>query len=123
MGLGLTPAIRDLVWQRDGHYCARCHRSITNQPSSIHHRKARGMGGTTNPLSNDPRNLIRLCGTGTTGCHGQLESRRRDALEAGWLIRTYGDLDAPMVTLTGVRVFLFPDGTRHDVPPQLEPPT
>ena len=44
---------QDKVRTRDGHYCVRCGSSILNTPSSIHHRKPRGMGGTNNPLSYD----------------------------------------------------------------------
>ena len=121
MALRITPALRELVAVRDGHWCARCGRSITNVPASVHHRRARGMGGTLDPRSNDPRNLVRLCGTGTTGCHGWIESNRLRAIEQGWLIRAYHELERPMVTLTGVRVFLFEDGTRQDVAPTLDP--
>ena len=50
--------------------CARCGKDVTYIQSSIQHRKARGMGGTNDPSINSPANLIVLCGSGTTGCHG-----------------------------------------------------
>ena len=106
--------VRELVYIRDGHRCARCSISILNDPGSIHHRKPRGMGGTKDARANDPRNLIRLCGTGTTGCHGWVESRRADAYSKGWLIRSYDDLDVPMLTITGDRIELRIDGTRWE---------
>ena len=106
--------MRELVAIRDGHRCARCNVSILNQPSSVHHRKPRGMGGTKDPRANDPRNLIRLCGTGTTGCHGWVESNRHEARSTGWLIQSYDGLDLPMITTTGDRIELRIDGTRWE---------
>lgn len=46
------------------------------------------MGGTKNPWINEPENLLAICGTGTTGCHGWLESHRLVAYTHGWLLRT-----------------------------------
>lgn len=37
---------------------------------SIHHRRAKGMGGTARVDVNDPGNLMLLCGDGVAGCHG-----------------------------------------------------
>lgn len=37
---------------------------------SIHHRRARGMGGTRREDTHDPANLMLLCGDGVSGCHG-----------------------------------------------------
>ena len=59
--------------------CARCGKDITYVQSSIQHRKARSMGGTNDPSINSPANLIVLCGSGTTGCHGHVEVNRREA--------------------------------------------
>lgn len=98
--------VRERIHRRDGRFCARCDRSLVDYPSSIHHRLPRRMGGTKNPLSNDTRNLITLCGTGTTGCHGWVESHREEALAQGWLIRSYDDLDAPMLRLDGLVIRL-----------------
>jgi hypothetical protein len=35
------------------------------------------MGGTSDPEINSPVMLIVLCGTGTTGCHGDVEHFRK----------------------------------------------
>lgn len=86
-------AARVIVRQRDGHRCQMCGGSIVDQPSSIHHRRRRGMGGSA--LLERPSNLVRLCGTGTTGCHGFVESQRNLATVRGWLL---GYLDDPETT-------------------------
>lgn len=57
------------------------------------------MGGTRDPRINDPRNLVALCGSGTTGCHGWIESHRELALAQGWLIASLDDLDRPVLIL------------------------
>jgi hypothetical protein len=44
------------------------------------------MGGTRDPLAGHPSNIVLLCGSGTTGCHGWIEDHREDALETGWLL-------------------------------------
>lgn len=47
------------------------------------------MGGTTDIKINSPSNLMAICGSGTTGCHGWLESHREVAYEKGWLVHRY----------------------------------
>jgi hypothetical protein len=49
---------------------------------SVHHRRPRGMGGSKDPQTNSPENLLLLCGSGTTGCHGYFESHRKEAYES-----------------------------------------
>lgn len=83
-------AARNIVRTRDGSRCQMCGCSIVDAPSSIHHRRRRGMGGSA--LLERPSNLVRLCGTGTTGCHGFVESNRTQSTTRGWLL---GFLDNP----------------------------
>lgn len=73
------------------------------------------MGGSRDPRTNDPRNLVLLCGSGVTGCHGEIESNRARAREEGWLVRSLDDLDTPLVTVWGNEIRLFADGTRDDL--------
>lgn len=54
---------------------------------SIHHRRPRAMGGTKRADTNFTSNLLAVCGTGTSGCHGYIESHREEAIEKGWLVR------------------------------------
>lgn len=75
---------RKIVRERDGHRCQLCGRSIVDYPSSIHHRRPRGAGGSA--LLEQPSNLVRLCGDGVRGCHGWLEANRTHAKEIGWIL-------------------------------------
>src|SRR5215475_530537 len=80
---------RAAVIIRDGYRCARCGQACgpgTSAPYSIQHRKARGVGG-----GNEMSNLILLCGTGTTGCHGQCELRRGAEAWGGYWLPSYVD--------------------------------
>jgi hypothetical protein len=101
---------RAIVRARDGHRCQMCGASILNIPSSLHHRVNRGMGGSAN--LERPSLLIRLCGTGTTGCHGFITEHPRLAGELGWLLpKLNADLDPtqePIYTFAGWR--LLDDG-------------
>ena len=63
---------------------------------SFHHRKPRGMGGSNSLDINIFPNLIVLCGTGTTGCHGWVESHREQAYREGLLI--HSGLGNPILT-------------------------
>ena len=109
MSTGPSPATRQLVLERDGYRCVSCRSSIYGhgQGFSIHHRMPRGMGGTRNPEVNLPANLLLLCGSGTTGCHGWLESHREKAKEWGYLIRrgTASPAFEPVLTADGWRRF------------------
>ena len=107
--------VRAAVLSRDAGRCARCNIWVANVESSIQHRKPRGMGGTRDPRSIDPRNLILMCGTATTGCHGEVESFRALAYDTGWLIRSYEELDDVLYSKDGRRITLLVDGDRDDV--------
>lgn len=54
---------------------------------SVHHRTPRGMGGSKDPALQEPPNLLVICGSGTTGCHGYVESHRAEAYQNGWLVK------------------------------------
>lgn len=67
---------------RDGHRCVRCDLSLGHGQFSLQHRLPRGMGGSVG--ANTAANLILLCGSATTGCHGWAESRVTEATVAGY---------------------------------------
>lgn len=83
---------------------------------SIHHRQPRGMGGTSDLAANSATNLLLLCGTGTSGCHGLVETQRALAIEHGWLVpRPTNPADIPVLLFFGDRVYLTPNGTYSEV--------
>lgn len=57
---------RDAVHERSLLTCEACGRK---RAESIHHRRKRSHGGLWAPA-----NLLDVCGSGTTGCHGRIES-------------------------------------------------
>ncbi|MBD8477601.1 hypothetical protein [Microbacterium sp. CFBP 8794] len=69
----------------------------------MHHRKPRGAGGVKGrgaEVFASPANALTLCGSGTTGCHGDAEKNRDVALERGVLISRLGrgaEFDPPRV--------------------------
>lgn len=87
------------VRARDGDACVICG---ATRELSTQHRVARGMGGSLLPWINGPTNLITLCGSGTTGCHGWVEHHPTFSREAGWSVpRSLVPADVPV---------LFPEG-------------
>lgn len=80
---------RAVVVTRAAGRCELCGERLSGDgvAYSIHHRQARGAGGTRRPEANYPSNLLLVCGTGTTGCHGSIESNRDIAYDNGWLVR------------------------------------
>lgn len=58
--------------ERDGFGCLLCGQT----PVTRHHVVSRSLGG-----SDVPANIVMLCGTGTTGCHGLVEARDEDACQ------------------------------------------
>ncbi len=78
---------RFAVLARAFYKCERCNRDFQGYPASVHHRRPRMMGGSKNAMLHEMANLIVLCGTGTSGCHGWIESNRAIARELGYLIQ------------------------------------
>lgn len=100
---------------RFGGRCARC----GDFGASIQHRKPRRLGGTVDPAINFPSNLIWVCGSGTTGCHGHMESYRTEAYAMGWLLHAADDPTAvPVVLWDGRRVLLDNVGGYTPAPSQ-----
>lgn len=99
MGAGdFTPAtVRHAFFERERGRCFRCQRSLRFEDRgmgwSAHHRLPRQMGGVGRKDSDAARlisavtNCLILCGSGTTGCHGWIESRRAIAEDYGYIVR------------------------------------
>ena len=120
---GPSPAVRKLIREREEMQCAACGVSVRGLPHSIQHRRARGMGGTADPAVNLPSNLVLLCGSAVTGCHGLAESRDPDMHGRGFWLRSWQDPAVVPVMLasqyrSGVAVWLTDDGEYSFAPPR-----
>ena len=82
--MNVTKDVRDSVLKRANYQCEFCHGSL--HAMSIHHRGPRQLGGSKASYINEAVNLLALCGSGTTGCHGEVESNRARAYELGLLV-------------------------------------
>ena len=72
--------VTDLVDVRDGFRCVRCGISLAVSAGSRHHRMRRRDGG------HSVAQLILLCGSGTTGCHGYVHAYPANARANGWIL-------------------------------------
>jgi hypothetical protein len=71
------------------------------------------MGGSRRADTNSPANLLMLCGSGTTGCHGWVEGHRAEARTAGLIVSQWDDPEAVPYRDGGGRIWiLHADGTR-----------
>lgn len=81
----VTVKTRKAVIERDRSICQWCGRYCdTTGDYSLQHRRARGMGGSKRPETDLPGNLVLVHGSGTTGCHGAIESQRAEAVRRGF---------------------------------------
>lgn len=114
-----TSATVGLLYARAGRRCELCGGPLSGLGGwSKHHRRRKGMGGSRLPWINDVTNLLLLCGSGITGCHGRVESHRTEAYEVGWLLRD-GEHPAEVPVLIHARgsVYLTPDGDYQEGSP------
>ena len=86
---------RDTVLTRDRWRCTRCGKPL--DAGSIHHRRLRGHKW---PGLNQPSNLLTLCGSGTTGCHGWVHAHPAQARELGFIVSAYNDNPASVPVCT-----------------------
>lgn len=121
---GPSSTTRATVWARAGGRCELCTASLAGPRGfSVHHRLPRRMGGSTRPELNTPANLVILCGSGTTGCHGWVEGHRERAHADGLLLHAGEDPTRVPVRLAALAgwarpVWLLVDGTYSETPPE-----
>lgn len=87
--------VRLIFFEREGERCFMCRKPLLwherGMEWSLHHRKPRGMGGTSRTVS--PADGLVLCGSGTSGDHGWAEANRARAIGMGVLISAHGKGD------------------------------
>lgn len=78
-----------IVWTRADGHCEVCGLVVPFLGDwSAHHRLPGQMGGESDLAAYwHPSRLLVACGSGTTGCHGRIESRREWAEARGYLVR------------------------------------
>lgn len=103
----IPPRVLAVVLHRSHGMCEVCCAVGTQ----THHRRPRGMGGSTDPVTNTPANLLRVCGAGSaTGCHFLIETNRARSYNLGLLIRRHvPPTDVPVLLRHGW-VFLNDEG-------------
>lgn len=102
-----------IVDRRANGRCERCGRATA--VANHHHRMLRSQGGY-----DLPSNLVRLCGSGTTGCHGWIHGNPAAATATGYIVRRGGT--PSRVRLEHSRyaeVYLGDDGEVYGIHPQL----
>ena len=102
-GNRIPQKVRDALHERAGSLCEMCSKPANN----AHHRRNLSQQGQ-NVLSN----LLLLCGSGTTGCHGWVTEHPAMSYRNGWSIE--GDVQQPgdvPVRRRGDLVLLSDDGS------------
>lgn len=72
---------RALVAARSAGVCEVCARA---RATNVHHRKGRRIYDPWRPS-----NLLHLCGSGTTGCHGEITEHKLPVYRDGYMIRRH----------------------------------
>jgi hypothetical protein len=114
-----TRATCDLVDARDEYCCARCGRSLYSVLTfSRHHRMMRSHPF---PGLHLPGNVIDVCGSGSTGCHGYIHAHPAESYAKGWLVRGNANLlptDVPILTARHGWILLDDQGHWTPTPSQ-----
>jgi hypothetical protein len=74
---------RAILAERSEGVCEVC---SSARATNAHHRRGLGQGGTWTPS-----NLLHVCGTGTTGCHGHITTHPAVSREQGWSVPSWRD--------------------------------
>lgn len=100
--------------ERQGWHCLRCGTNI-HDPScwpgrSGHHRQLRRAADPD--VRHSPANIVELCGSGTTGCHGWVHQHVAEAERLGLIVPLGIDpLSTPVRDWQGRWLWLNQDGT------------
>jgi 5-methylcytosine-specific restriction enzyme A len=97
---GFPRKVRDIIAARAGGACERC--GLAAPAYQHHHRRPRGMGGSSADDTNRASNALCVC----VPCHTDIESNREDALKYGWIVRQGCEPVNTSVLLSGRWVLL-----------------
>ncbi|GEM_PF-2479411 len=88
-----------IVDERRRGRCEMCGLAV---PVVYHHRRPKGMGGSTAPLIDSSLNCFGIC----SPCHRYVHAHPAEAYERGWLLRkNMSPGDVPPQVLTGRELF------------------
>lgn len=82
-----SDVVRARVMARSGGFCEARISGCWDEASQLHHRRARGMGGSKDPRTGGAANAAAVC----LPCHDHLERHRTEARGLGWLVRQGAD--------------------------------
>lgn len=118
---GPDTATVEIVRARDSYRCVVCGTYCHGQRGwdwSLQHRQPRGSGGCKLSYINAPSNLVLVCGSGTTLCHGRIESDRDWAKDHGWIVpRPLIPANVQVMLWPGDLFYLTDDGHRSETAP------
>lgn len=81
--MSVATKVRNQLRERSQGFCERCGMA---RATNVHHRKNRSQLG-----GNELSNLLHLCGSGTTGCHGFITANPKLSYENGWSVKSHDD--------------------------------
>lgn len=117
----MNQKLRNAIQDRDDGCCVRCGHYCLHEPHSVHHRQVKGMGGRK--AADTPSNLILLCGSGSTGCHGYAHARPATSYRFGYLVRSTACPSSAPIWVAGREWVLLDDdfGTTavRDIPEEI----
>ena len=100
-----TEKTRELIRARAQDRCELC--GISVQDAQIHHRQARGMGGSKDIESRSAANGLYL----HDRCHERIERNRTEAYQNGWLVHKWENSERRAVKLWDGWSVLAADGS------------
>jgi 5-methylcytosine-specific restriction enzyme A len=107
---GFTAHAAEMILARSEGSCEVMSRVCVTTASDMHHRRARGMGGTKRLDTNLAANGLAIC----RRCHMYVESERQWAINKGFLVRQDADPEyAPIHWRLSQWCLLKADGTRE----------
>ena len=104
----------DLVDARDECRCVCCGKSLYSVLTfSRHHWHMRSHSF---PGLHEASNVIDVCGSGSTGCHGWIHEHPKEALANGWLVSGYDDQPETVPILTAQHGWVLLDNNGNWTP-------